>query len=316
MPFPKLDLLAVPKMIAGAMENPGLLIFKSDVLLITRETTFLEKIHVALTIAHEVAHQWFGNSVSIEWWSDMWVKEAFATLFQHLAIDEIFPDWNIFEWFFSRFTRTAFKADFGNGSVLKEIAPGKEHEAFNPLSYSKGATVLLHLQQKLGFEVFRDRIRELISSKAGETIKTEDVLEAFEEKETILPWLEQEGYPIVTVRVVNWQNSNLTIEISQRSSTPSPKLWPLWIQFTSSDKEEKMTLPLESESVRITVTEVDEKTGWVLFNTNATGYFVVNYDPAILTNLLKVIGEMSPLDRQFFYHSAFILAEQCLLPPK
>ena len=77
-----------------------------------------------------------------------------------------------------------------------------------------------------------------------------------------------------------------------------------------------MSIPLDTESVRITVTKVDQKTGWLLFNQNATGYFVVNYDPAILMNLLKVIGEMSPLDRQFFYHSAFVLAEQCLLPPK
>ena len=61
-----------------------------------------------------------------------------------------------------------------------------------------------------------------------------------------------------------------------------------------------MSIPLDTESVRITVTKVDQKTGWLLFNQNATGYFVVNYDPAILMNLLKVIGEMSPLDRQFF----------------
>jgi aminopeptidase N len=218
LPLQKLDLLAVPKMIAGAMENPGLLIFQADSLLITRETTFVEKIHTALTIAHEIAHQWFGNSVSISWWSDMWVKEAFATLLQHLAIDEIYPDWNIFEWFFSRFTRTAFKSDFVGGTVLKEIAPGKEHEAFNPLSYSKGATILLHLQQKLGKDTFRNRVRALVNEKAGNTITTEDVMESLGEKESLMPWLKQEGYPIVTVTVVNWVEDNLTIEISQRSS--------------------------------------------------------------------------------------------------
>ncbi|CBY16123.1 unnamed protein product [Oikopleura dioica] len=218
LPLRKLDLLAVPKMIAGAMENPGLLIFQADSLLITTETIFVEKIHIALTVAHEIAHQWFGNSVSIRWWSDMWVKEAFATLLQHLAIDEIYPDWNIFDWFFSRFTRTAFKSDFVGGTVLKEIAPGKEHEAFNPLSYSKGATILLHLQQKLGKDTFRNRVRALVNDNAGNTITTEDVIESLGEKETLMPWLEQDGYPIVTVTVVNWIEDNLTIEISQRSS--------------------------------------------------------------------------------------------------
>ena len=125
---------------------------------------------------------------------------------------------NIFEWFFSRFTRTAFKSDFVGGTVLKEIAPGKEHEAFNPLSYSKGATILLHLQQKLGKDTFRNRVRALVNEKAGDTITTEDVMESLGEKETLMPWLKQEGYPIVTVTVVNWVEDNLTIEISQRSS--------------------------------------------------------------------------------------------------
>jgi puromycin-sensitive aminopeptidase len=210
IPYPgdKLDLVAIPDFAAGAMENLGLVTFRETALLIDPETSSLtERQAVASVIAHEIAHMWFGDLVTMAWWEGIWLNEAFATFMAALCTDDFRPEWQ--RWVtFSRGRDQALLVDGQHSTRPIEFevnSPSECAAMFDVLTYVKGCAVLRMLQQYLGETTFRDGIRQYLARHAYGNAVTNDLWSALEAASgqpvgTIMDtWILQGGHPLVTV---------------------------------------------------------------------------------------------------------------------
>ncbi|MBA2625459.1 MAG: M1 family peptidase, partial [Acidimicrobiia bacterium] len=207
-PGGKVDLVALPDFAAGAMENLGAITFREAVLLVDPEAvTQLELQRVADVIAHELAHMWFGDLVTMKWWNGLWLNEAFATFMELAAIDAYKPEWH--RWVaFTNERSAAFAVDSLASTRPIEYpvrSPADAEGMFDVLTYQKGASVLRMLEQYLGTEGFRSGIRRYLSARQFANAETTDLWDAIEEatgepvRRIMDSWIFQGGYPLIGV---------------------------------------------------------------------------------------------------------------------
>ncbi|KAI3902393.1 hypothetical protein MKW92_009140 [Papaver armeniacum] len=210
--LPKLDMVSIPDFQAGGMENYGLVTYRESLLLHDdQHSSTANKQQVCITVAHEVAlaHQWFGNLVTIEWWTHIWLNEGFATWMSYWAADCLFPEWNIWTQF----------ADHSNeGLTLDGLAashpieveikhPSETFEIFDAISYKKGASVIRMLQTYLGADSFQRSLASYIEEYAWSNAKTEDLWLSLEKGSgepvnmLMKSWTKQMGYPVIFVQL-------------------------------------------------------------------------------------------------------------------
>ncbi|MBW3649407.1 MAG: M1 family metallopeptidase [Actinobacteria bacterium] len=210
IPYPaeKLDLIALPDFAFGAMENLGAVTFRETALLVDREAASrLDLERVADVVAHEIAHMWFGDLVTMKWWNGIWLNEAFATFMELLAVDAFRPEWE--RWVsFSTGRASAMNTDGMRATRPVEFpvaAPEEAEGMFDVLTYQKGASVVRMLEQYLGADAFRSGIRLYMQKHAYGNTETTDLWDAIEEatgepvRSTMDSWIFQGGHPIVTV---------------------------------------------------------------------------------------------------------------------
>ena len=158
-PLPKLDNVALPDFSAGAMENWGLITYRETAMLATSRTAESSKESIATTIAHEISHQWFGNLVTMKWWNDLWLNESFASLMEYIAIDHIYPEFNIWDEYELSYVASALKRDSMPGvqSVQQEVETPDEIATLfdSAIVYAKGERLLKMLRACVGEDVFR-----------------------------------------------------------------------------------------------------------------------------------------------------------------
>ncbi len=211
IPYPeqKLDQAGISDFAQGAMENTGLVTYRETLLLLDPEhATYAERLDVAETIAHELAHMWFGDLVTMRWWNGIWLNEAFATFMSFLCVDAMEPEWRVFDGF-QRARANAFEIDALESTRPIEYpvhSPDDASGMFDALTYTKGGAVLRMLEQWLGRDRFRDGIRRYLRTHAYANTETHDLWDALGE-ETGEPvrrimdaWIFQRGYPAITVR--------------------------------------------------------------------------------------------------------------------
>ncbi|MFZ2544592.1 MAG: M1 family metallopeptidase, partial [Candidatus Saccharimonadales bacterium] len=170
-PLPKSDHVALPDFSSGAMENWGLITYRETTLLAEKSTTSIASRHyIATVISHELAHMWFGNLVTMEWWNDLWLNESFATLMEYLAVDALHPEWNIWLDFVTNESVVALRRDSIDGvqSVQVEVNhPDEISTLFDgAIVYAKGARLLRMIQQYIGDEAFRTGLKRYFSDFA------------------------------------------------------------------------------------------------------------------------------------------------------
>jgi puromycin-sensitive aminopeptidase len=208
-PLPVLDMIAIPDFNAGAMENWGAVTYRESTLLIDEtRSSAANKQWVAMVIAHELAHQWFGNLVTMEWWTHLWLNEGFASFIEYLAIDEIFPKWDIWTQFVANEVGIAYSLDSLKNTHPIEVEvghPAEISEIFDKVSYSKGASILRMLHEYLGAEIFQKGLRHYLKKHSYSNAETEDLWNALEEKsgkpvtKVMRNWTSKPGHPLVTV---------------------------------------------------------------------------------------------------------------------
>ncbi|XP_059454322.1 aminopeptidase M1-like isoform X3 [Corylus avellana] len=208
--LPKLDMVAIPDFANGAMENYGLVTYRETELLYDdQHSAASNKQWVVIVVAHELAHQWFGNLVTMEWWTHLWLNEGFATWVSYLATDSLFPEWNIWTQFLDELTE-GLKLDGLAESHPIEVEinhVAETNEIFDAISYRKGASVIRMLQSYLGAECFQRSLASYIEKYACSNAKTEDLWAILEEgsgepvKKLMNLWTKQKGYPVVSVKV-------------------------------------------------------------------------------------------------------------------
>lgn len=298
-PIPKVDLVAVPDFGFNAMENWGLITFRETALLLDPTiSTIDDKRNIALVVAHEIAHQWFGNLATPKWWDDLWLKEGFATYFEYVAVDKVEPSWNITNEFTFSEMSAAFEIDSlasARPLSVKIESTNQIRQAFNKISYSKGASIIRMIQSILGEEIFKTGLIHFLNNHLYANGDHNDLWKALTEKaqaggvlepnvtvkDIMDPWTIQAGYPVVTA-IADYEAKS--INLSQKrylksGETDQDSLWWIPISYTTAadskfdDVRPQAWLRNENE----TTIELNTK-GWYLLNLKHSGYFIVNYD--------------------------------------
>ncbi|OGE30746.1 hypothetical protein A3C59_03455 [Candidatus Daviesbacteria bacterium RIFCSPHIGHO2_02_FULL_36_13] len=246
-PLPVLDMIAIPDFAAGAMENWGAVTYRESTLLIDEEkSSSANKQWVAMVIAHELAHQWFGNLVTMEWWTHLWLNEGFASFIEYLAIDEIFPEYDIWTQFAGTELADAFSLDALANTHPIEVEvgdPAEISEIFDRISYSKGASVLRMLWKYLGEKDFRDGLRHYLKRHAYANASTEDLWKALEEVsgkpvgKIMANWTSKPGHPLVTVTDGKLIQSRFFISPISKNKSKDSTIWSIPINGKLMDKK-------------------------------------------------------------------------------
>lgn len=302
-PLAKCDLVALPDFASGAMENWGLITFREQALLVDPKNTSLHlKQWVADVVAHELTHQWFGNLVTMRWWTDLWLNESFATWMSWLAVDHLFPKWQVWTQFVVDEQGLALKLDALEHTHPIEVAvshPDEIRTIFDAISYEKGASLLHMLHDYLGADDFRDGLRVYLKRHAYGNTDTVDLWTAWEEvshkpvKQFMGAWTSQPGYPIVTANVTA---DKPRLKQERFYLNPSAKkqavTWP--IPLLPSHALEPATLDKAEQPIQAAGLTDD-----FLLNHNRTAFFRTVYDSAHIQNLAKCVqaSKLNELDR-------------------
>lgn len=320
-PLPKLDMIAIPDFAAGAMENYGLVTYRETALLYDdKHSAAANKQRVATVVAHELAHQWFGNLVTMEWWTHLWLNEGFATWVSYLAADGLFPEWKIWTQFLDESTEGLrldglseshpIEVDINHAAEIDEI--------FDAISYRKGASVIRMLQSYLGPQVFQQALAKYIKRHAYSNAKTEDLWAVLEEESnepvnTLMnSWTKQKGYPVVSVSV-----KDNKLEFEQRqfllSGSPGDGQWVVPITLCCGSYEAKKSFLLDKRSETI---DQPSSSSWIKINIDRAGFYRVKYDDHLSAKLRYAIEtkQLSAMDRYGILDDSFALSMAGQLP--
>lgn len=325
IPYPeeKLDLLAIPDFASGAMENLGAITFRETALLVDQAgATHAELERVADVVAHENAHMWFGDLVTMSWWNGLWLNEAFATFMEMLAVDDWKPEWKRWESF-SISRAAALSVDGLRSSRPIEFpvrAPKEADAMFDVLTYEKGASVLRMLEQHIGPTVFRDGVRDYLQTHAYGNADTKDLWISLgrsakqDVPELMDGWIFQAGYPLITASL----NGPDELVLAQQRFTylpdPSPVTWhvPVVLRLTTSNGIETRRVLLTDTTTRLTVPPDLQS---VVVNEQAHGFYRVRYAPELLDRLVRHgIRNMAPVERFTLINDVWAAAVAGLTP--
>ncbi|KAF8929306.1 peptidase family M1-domain-containing protein [Dissophora ornata] len=303
-PLPKLDQIAVPDFDMGAMENWGLVTYRTVALLFDEKTSDLRfKEQVASTVAHELAHQWFGNLVTMEWWDHLWLNEGFATWVGTLAVDHLFPEWDTWPTFVVTDVQRGIALDSLRSSHPIEVPvndPHEIHQIFDAISYSKGASVIRMLSNWLTVDVFLAGIRRYLKKHEYKNATTDDLWAALSEEskidvgEFMNTWTRVIGLPVLNVTEAD---GVVSVEQHRYLSTNDAKpeddetIW--WVPLGVHPKPASIADPNQTLKCRSLNFEIPE--GPYLFNKDYSGVFRTNYPPSAIARIGKAILEGSDL---------------------
>jgi aminopeptidase N len=209
-PLPKIDMVAVPDFAAGAMENWGLITYRDTALLYDpKSSTASSKQRVATVVAHELSHQWFGNLVTMKWWTDLWLNEGFAEFTEYKAVNAIEPTWHMLEQFISMDLVRALHADeshYTHQIAVNVKNPDEISSIFDDISYGKGSSILRMLEawmdEKYGEGVFFAKLHDYLTKHAYQNAETADLWDALKTKDQDVgkfmgTWTDQPGFPFL-----------------------------------------------------------------------------------------------------------------------
>ncbi|HZR10454.1 MAG TPA: M1 family metallopeptidase [Myxococcales bacterium] len=300
--YGKLDQIGVPDFEAGAMENAGCITYREVALLLDPKTAPLNvQKRVAEVITHELSHQWFGNLVTMVWWDDLWLNEAFATWMAYKIVDQWRPRWRV--WMdFEVGKGAALHLDALKSShpIRAEIRNAEEAgESFDAITYEKGGAILRMIEGYLGEEKFREGIRLYMRRHREANATADDLWGALAEAsgqpilELANGWIRQTGYPLVTI-----SEHEGKLRIAQRrffsdpDAEPEPTQWLVPLVLRVDGRERRVLLRSAEETL-----DPGGKAGWVLANSGARGFYRAAYDPALLRSLISALPELRPEER-------------------
>ena len=316
-PLPKLDHIAIPDFASGAMENWGAITYREVELLFDEKiSSTVRKQRIAEVVGHEMAHQWFGNLVTMDWWNDLWLNESFATWMAYKISDEFFPEWSMWSKFVNEEVAIALNLDGLKSSHPIAATVGKPHEVnqiFDAISYNKGGSLLRMLENYLGEDVFMKGLRIYMKNYQYKNAKTEDLWKSMGEvtdidvKGIMNGWIEKTGYPILDVGF-----SENKLSLSQRrfmlEGNGDDSVWKLPVSvvgFGSGEEGKSHEFIMENKEE-----SVDFDHGVLKINSEQSGFYRVNYNQKILDGLGNLIkeGKLSNLDRWGLQNDLFALA--------
>ncbi|XP_053982907.1 endoplasmic reticulum aminopeptidase 1-like isoform X1 [Hylaeus volcanicus] len=332
-PLPKQDLIAIPDFAAGAMENWGLITYReTSILYDPKETSTKAHEWVAVVVAHEIAHQWFGNLVTMKWWNDLWLNEGAASFFEYKGVNHISPEWGMMDQFILDKTQPALHLDALTTShpISVSVKDPNEIEAiFDEISYSKGASILNMLEGFLCEDVLKSGLNDYLNIHAYRNADTNDLWavftkhanHTFDVKAIMDTWTQQMGFPLITIT----RDGN-TITATQKRFLISPKENDTESLQPKSPFDYKWYVPLtyytdreprKLHNVWMNLTdvtfEIPNDVEYIKCNVNQNGFYRVTYPVemwlAILETLKNDHTKFSPADRANLIDDVFTLCE-------
>ena len=299
--LPKMDMVSLPDFASGAMENWGLVTYRETALLVDPVNSSAQsRQRVAEVVDHELAHQWFGNLVTMEWWTDLWLNEGFASYMGPKAVDDQFPEWKVWDQFMVTDFMTALRDDSLKNTHPIEIPVQNPHEIreiFDHITYSKGATVNRMLEHFLGESIFRKGLRVYLKKYAYRNALTEDLWATLEKvsgkpvKSIMASYTHQGGYPVLTVRSKGKNSRELFLEQERFlfDGSPAPgKLWeiPLVMKQPESAKPFRALMGRRKMTVKLP----SAIKSWIKINAGQSGFYRVAYPEELLNPLIAALS--------------------------
>ncbi len=332
-PLPKLDHFALPDFAAGAMENWGAITYRERVLLFDpRESSAITRQFIVNVMAHEIAHMWFGDLVTMEWWNDLWLNESFASWIGTKAVAELYPKWSMWTQFLYQDTAVGLTLDGLRNSHPIEVPvhnPAEIREIFDAISYDKGASVLRMLENFLGAEVFRKGLRAYMETHAYGNARTEDLWEALERASgrpvpaLMASWLRQTGFPLLEVKS-HREDGDLRVDLTQsrflyenlEGSAEDDTLWKVPVAIQRAGADPTSVLAEERTVHQRLPSKRAEGRDWFKVNAGQAGFYRVNYPPEEWERLSSAIEArgLPAVDRLGLQSDAYALMRGGYVP--
>ena len=335
-PYPKLDLVAVPSFGPGAMENAGLITFREELVLLDGRSTAQARRYALQVVAHELAHQWFGDLVTLRWWDDLWLNEGFASYFESVMADAWRPETKAeledLAWLGHVMDLDALDAA---RRVRQPVASSYQaEEAFDAITYAKGAAIIGMIANSLGDAPFRAGIKSYLGRHAGGNAGADDLFRALGDasKKDVAAiagsFVDQSGVPLVRV-TASCEDGKGKLELEQRryrtvAREPEEALWhiPVCVRYPPRVTGRTPPVAPSAESLRA-CTVLAERTGslelehcpvWILPNDDYRGYYRYALAPDLAKVLWRATGAMDARARIGFLANAWALVQASELP--
>lgn len=304
-PLPKMDNVAVHEFSAGAMENWGLVTYRVVDLLLDRENSTLQRVQrVAEVVQHELAHQWFGNLVTMDWWEGLWLNEGFATWMSWYSCNEFEPEWKVWEQYVSDNLQSALMLDSLRSSHPIEVPVKRADEInqiFDAISYSKGSSLLRMISKWLGEDVFIKGVSQYLNKFKYGNAKTDDLWDALaaasgkDVRQVMNIWTKKVGFPVVTVaeegeKLTFTQNRYLTTRDVKPEEDKT--IYPVFLALKGENGVDH-SLALDKRSKEVTLKDTD----FFKVNADQAGLFITSYSDERWAKLGKQADLLSVEDR-------------------
>ncbi|MFD1419644.1 M1 family metallopeptidase [Lactiplantibacillus songbeiensis] len=317
-PLPHSWQLALPDFSAGAMENWGLVTYREAYLLLDPDNTALDmKQRVATVIAHELAHQWFGDLVTMKWWDDLWLNESFANMMEYVAVDALEPDWHIWETFQTSEAAAALQRDATDGvqSVHVQVENPAEIDALfdSAIVYAKGARMLVMARALVGDAALRKGLKAYFKAHQYGNATGADLWAALGDASgmnvgaIMNSWLEQPGYPVVSASVVDGQ---LTISQQQFFIGDGQDQGRQWQIPLNSNYQAAPAILADTSATLGDYAQLRADNGQPFrLNVGNNSHFIVKYDQTLLDDILANLDNLTAIDQLQLLQDLRLLAE-------
>lgn len=318
-PLPKLDQIAVPGGFGGAMENWGAITYNESILLFDPKSSSEQtKREIFVTVAHEMAHQWFGDLVTTAWWDNLWLNEGFASWMETKATDHFNPDWNM--WLVA----SSDKSGVMSGDARRPTHPiqqpvrneSEANDAFDGITYSKGAAFLRMLEDYLGQAEFRQGVHNYLAAHRYSNTTTADLWNALEQvsgksvHDLAAGWTEQSGVPVLKIET-DCTNGRLHVQIKQERLVvetlhPKPTEWQIPVSLLDAAHTNRTSHLLLTHSASLTFPDC---TSIVKLNAGDNGYYRVQYPPELFAQLRHSAHTLPIADRLNLLNDSWAMVE-------
>ena len=317
-PLPQSYQLALPDFSAGAMENWGLVTYREAYMLLDPDNTTLnQKRLIATVITHELAHQWFGDLVTMKWWDDLWLNESFANMMEYVAVDALEPEWNVWEMFQTSEVPMALQRDATDGVQSVHVAvddPAEIDTLFDgAIVYAKGARMLVMVRALLGDDAMRRGLKNYFAAHQYGNATGADLWQALGEAsgmnvgQIMESWLEHPGYPVVEVKGEDGKLMRSQQQFFIGDGEEKSRLWQIPL---NANYNQAPAIFSEQSLVLGDYAQLRKQNGRPFrVNVGDNSHVIVKYDETLLNDILDHLDELGAIDQLQLLQDLRLLAE-------